>query len=275
MNETNLQKFSFATPEFARQPDFSLIVPCYCEEPFLRRNVLELVSILGLTRLNFEFVFVEDASPDGTRKVLSDLAPELERLGVSHKILFHEKNRGRGAAVKSGVRAASGKIAGFIDIDLENMPSAILPMYTRIRDGELDLVVGRRVKSYSDFNLLRRITHLGYKWLIHQVIALPVSDTETGLKLFDREKIFALLDRTRNDHWFWDTEVVLTAANAGLKVGEYPVIFLRDHQKQSTVKVFRDSYLYLRALAAYARAERRASRPPLRRPARPEVRSDA
>ncbi|MGZ3695295.1 MAG: glycosyltransferase family 2 protein, partial [Bdellovibrionota bacterium] len=244
---------SFHTPEFLRNPEFSLLIPCYCEEPFLRANVLRLVELLSVGRFQFELVFVEDESPDGTLRVLKDLVVELTHRRVSHCVIAHEKNRGRGAAVKTGIRAAKGKVAGFIDIDLENSPEAIFPMYGLIENRELDLVVGTRVQFGPDLRPMRRLTHLVYKWLVHKIVSLPVTDTETGLKLFRRDSIATLLELTENDHWFWDTEVVLVAHACGLKVGEYPVLFYRDATKQSTVRIFRDSLLYLKALLEYRR----------------------
>lgn len=234
-----------------RAPDFSLIIPCYCEEPFLRKNTLELVNLLQLAHFSSELVFVEDGSSDGTAEVLRSLSAELDGQGVPHQVVWHERNWGRGAAVKSGVRQARGTVAGFIDIDLENLPDAILPMYGLVSSGELDLVVGRRITTGKDLRPLRRITHLAYRWLIHLVASPPVSDTETGLKIFSREKILPLLPLTPNDHWFWDTEIVLKSVERGLKIGEHPVIFLRNTEKASTVKVVRDSLEYLVALCKY------------------------
>lgn len=244
---------SYSSPDFARDPAFSLIIPCYREEGFLRANVLRLAALLGVGRFPFEFVFVEDKSPDQTMRVLTELAAELKLRGISHTVIAHERNQGRGAAVKNGIRAAKGRIAGFIDIDLENSPDAIFPMYSRIENRELDLVVGARVTYGADLRPLRRLTHLAYKWLVHAIVRLPVSDTETGLKLFRRDSIASIIELTENDHWFWDTEVVLVAHACGLKVGEHPVLFFRDATKQSTVRIVRDSYLYLKALMEYRR----------------------
>lgn len=244
---------SFHQTDFLENPEFSLIIPCYCEEGFLRTNVLRLVDLLSVGRFHFELVFVEDKSPDRTLPILLDLAEELRQRGISHLVLAHEKNRGRGAAVKTGIRNAKGRVAGFIDIDLENSPDAIFPMYGLVESREFDLVVGARIQFGPDLRPLRRLTHLVYKWLIHRLVSLPVSDTETGLKLFRRETIAPLLPLTANDHWFWDTEVVLVAHANGLKVGEHAVLFYRDETKPSTVRIVRDSLLYLRALWDYRR----------------------
>lgn len=236
--------------------DFSLIIPCYCEEPFLRNHVLQLVNLFQLTKLNYEFVFVEDCSPDGTRSVLTALSRELGSLQIPHQTIYHEVNQGRGAAVKTGIRAAKGQISGFIDIDLENLPDAIFPMYLTVLSGEADLVVGKRIKTGSDLRPLRRVTHLVYKWMVQTLISLPASDTETGLKVFHTEKIRQILPHTPNNHWFWDTQVVLEADRQGLKIAEHPVIFVRDSGKASTVRVIRDSYLYIKALWGHLAATR-------------------
>ena len=235
----------------ARSPDFSLIIPCYCEAPYLNKNIVYLSDLLRSHGLHYELIFVEDFSPDSTKTELLKLVPELEAKKISYKILLHERNLGRGRSVSDGILAAAGEVCGFIDIDLENDPAAIFPMYSMIARGDCDVVVGARFLIGGDPSRLRRILHLGYRILIHSIVPLPISDTETGLKLFRREKILGVVPLVKDNHWFWDTEIVLRAAAAGLRIAEYPVAFTRDRSKKSTVRVFRDSFKYLLAIAKY------------------------
>src|SRR5262245_20716836 len=95
--------------------DLSLVVPCYDEAGHLRQSVAEVVEVLEQTPWTWEIVFVDDASRDDTQAVIRELCAGDRRL----RALFHEHNRGRGAAFKTGFRAATGRITGFIDIDLE------------------------------------------------------------------------------------------------------------------------------------------------------------
>jgi glycosyltransferase involved in cell wall biosynthesis len=95
--------------------DLSLVLPCYDEAAHLRRSVAEIVDVLEQTRSSWEIVFVDDVSRDDTRAVIGELCAADPRL----RAVFHERNRGRGAAFKTGFRAASGRTTGFIDVDLE------------------------------------------------------------------------------------------------------------------------------------------------------------
>src|SRR5262245_55435770 len=102
--------------------DLSLVIPCYNEAPHLRESVAALCEVLDATRLEYEVVFVDDGSVDGTR----DLIRELGASTPHCRFIFHEHNRGRGGAFKTGFEATSGRVTGFIDIDLE-VPAHYVP----------------------------------------------------------------------------------------------------------------------------------------------------
>jgi hypothetical protein len=85
------------------------------------------------------------------------------------------------------------------------------------------------------------------------VLGHSLADTETGCKLFAREKVLPLLDLVEDPHWFWDTEIMVQAWLAGLRIHEEPSIFIRRPEKPSTVKLARDVRSYLRNLGRLRR----------------------
>src|SRR5262249_21384302 len=95
--------------------DLSLVIPCYNEGEHLRTSVQTLIEVLDQTRLDYEVVFVDDASQDDTRAQIEDICGRYGRC----RFVFHERNRGRGGAFKTGFAASTGRVTGFIDIDLE------------------------------------------------------------------------------------------------------------------------------------------------------------
>ena len=233
--------------------DFSLIVACYKDAPHLLRNVKILNDYLSTTKIRYEFVFVEDASPDNTADEVRKCVGWLQSEKVSVTAIYHERNTGRGRAVTDGIRVATGDIVGYIDIDLEHLMDGLIPMIREIQRGEADVVVGRRALGNPMEKPIRVISSYVYRWIVHAFIPLPVADTECGLKVFHREKILPVLEVAQDPHWFWDTEIVHRAWRMGLKVSERWIVFVEDRKKASTVRLWHDTLAYLKAIRDYRR----------------------
>lgn len=237
--------------------DFSLVLACYCEVPHLQGNVRALEKYLSSTTFSYEIIFVEDASPDSTLAEVLKSADFLRSRGIPHTVLGHTRNCGRGRTVQDGFRVAQGEIVGYIDIDLEHPMDALLPMLLRLKSGEVDALVAHRVSYKKLINPIRTWLSNGYRALVHSVLDLPVSDTEAGLKLFNRQKLLPVLDFIEDEAWFWDTEIVHKASMHGLKFSEHTIVFKRNISKKSTVRVVRDTFVYLKTLSSYLIAQRR------------------
>ena len=233
--------------------DLSLIICCYNEAEILEENFRRVVAYLDRLKLSCELIIVEDCSQDDTPNIIRRLVEERPDLPV--KTIFHKKNIGRGGAVKTGLLASRGKVAGFIDIDLEVPEWYILPCVLPILEGDFNVVTGYRTyKLHFNFFLLSRhmLSH-GYRWLLRLLLKTRLKDTETGYKFFHREKILPVLKITQSNHWFWDTEIMLLSEHNGLKIKEIPCLFIRNANKTSTVKVYRDSLKYLIEVVRYKR----------------------
>lgn len=232
--------------------DLSLVIACYNEEPHLRDSVREIVQVLARAQYTYELIFVEDCSPDGTRRVLSELTAELH---ASHPqlpvtVILHDHNRGRGATVRDGMRAARGRVMGFIDIDLE-VHCRYIPDMVRAIDNGFDVATGFRVYHVDGTNLARHFMSVGYRAMMRRATHTSLKDTETGYKFFHRERCQSIVDATLTDGWFWDTEVMVLCERAGLRITEIPVAFVRRLDKESTVRVLPDTVEYLRRLREF------------------------
>jgi glycosyltransferase involved in cell wall biosynthesis len=228
--------------------DVSLIFPCYCEAPHLERNVERVIALADTAGWSYEIILVEDKSPDDTADIVKRLADKHAVV----KPVFHTHNRGRGAAVMTGVDAAKGSVLGFFDIDLEVAPEYMLPCVSEVRDGG-NLVVGARHYAAAK-TPLRTILSRSYRSLAYAVLGIPTSvDSESGYKFFDRDSIRKLAPTFEHTGWFWDTEIVYRYLKAGYDVRTVPCEFVRDPTKRSTVRIVRDSVDYARALRAFAR----------------------
>jgi len=218
------------------KPMISLIVPCYREEGHLRASYERVTEILDSSRYPYEIIFVDDVSPDRTRDVIAEIVAGDPRT----RAIYHEKNTGRGGAVKTGVDASRGEIVGFVDIDLEVDACYIPSMALEIERGA-DVAYGYRFYNLRYDTAFRWITTKGYVRLTALLLGQPPRDTESGYKFFRKSRILPVLARCKNQHWFWDTEIITRAALAGLVIHSRPVLFVRRNDKASTVKLVSDT----------------------------------
>lgn len=235
--------------------DLSLIITCYNEEPHLKESFDVLKKFLIQTKWNYEFIFVDDFSQDRTRSVIEKILQENRDFKI--KTVFREKNEGRGQSVTDGLKAASGKIIGFLDIDLEVGAHYIFPAVSLIQTGQFDFVMAHRIYKFSFQSIIRTILSRGYNFLMRHLLGLPFRDTEAGFKFFSKEKILPILDLVENKRWFWDTEIVAHAYEGGLKISLLPVLFIRNRNKKTTVKLVRDSFDYFMNLLRFRRKFKR------------------
>ena len=231
-------------------PWLSVVVACYNEEEVLEESFRELLGVLQDFNRPFEIVFVDDVSRDRTRQILQEIVaghPE-----VPLKLILHDVNRGRGATVTDGFRAARGEIVGYLDIDLE-VHARYIPSLVRAIEKGADVATVRRIYAFQLRSLDRYFMSRGYSYLVRKLLATPLEDTETGYKFFRREPLLPVLDEIRDPGWFWDTEFMIRAARRGLRIEEVPGAYVRRYDKTSTVSGLRDSLRYFGKLLAFRR----------------------
>jgi glycosyltransferase involved in cell wall biosynthesis len=241
-------------------PYMSLVLACYNEAEHLEASFAEIRKTLEQTTWPFEVIFVDDQSRDRTPELLQAIVARHPDLDL--RLILHQQNRGRGATVSEGFRAARGRIAGYIDIDLE-VHCRYIPALARAIEEGADIATVRRIYALQVLALDRYLMSRGYSWLVRRLLGLPFHDTETGYKLFRRETVLPLLDEIEDGGWFWDTEFMARAARRGLRVVEIPGAYIRRADKTSTVKGLRDSLRYFRQLLRFRRALKTADPAPL------------
>lgn len=228
----------------------SLVLACYRDAPHLHAHAWKLIRLLEGNDLPFELIFVNDGCLDDGPE-LARFEASAREAGVPLRVLTHEKNKGRGAALRTGFLAARGEICAFIDIDLEPDPGALIPAIGLVQAGA-DVVVGRRIFRQENFLLKRYVLHYGHRFLVRLLLNLKARDPHAGLKAFRRIPLLRLLSLTRDERWFWDTEILGNAQLVELRIEEVPVAYCTRADKQSTVKFGTDTLKELTALVLFA-----------------------
>ena len=238
-------------------PAVSVVLACYNEERILDRSFAEILETLEGMGRPFEIVIVDDVSRDRTREVIQSILAG--NPGVDVRVILHEANRGRGATVTDGFRAARGGIVGYLDVDLE-VHSRYIPSLVKAIEKGADVATVRRIYAFQARSLDRYFMSRGYSLLVRRLLDVDLHDTETGYKFFRRETLLPVLDEIQDPGWFWDTEFMVRAARRGLRIEEIPGAYIRRFDKLSTVRGIRDSLRYFGQLLAF-RAQLRRSRP--------------
>ncbi len=225
--------------------DVSLVIACYNDGPHLEVSLSEIENTLNQTHYTYEFIIIDDCSPDGSAKIAQLCAEQRPHA----RCVLHERNQGRGATVCEGLKMAQGKYIGFLDIDLEVHCRYIPSMIWALEEG-YDAATAYRVYEiqWNADTFFRHVLSVTYRRLVKWMLDLSYKDTETGFKFFRRERVVPILEQCQSPGWFWDTEIMALCHAYGLQVKEIPALFLRRWDKKSTVRPVRDSLIYLREL---------------------------
>ncbi|MBM9575939.1 glycosyltransferase family 2 protein [Leptospira sp. 201903070] len=163
----------------------SIVIPCYNEKNTIR-NILETVKKVPIK--NKEIIIVDDCSKDGTRDLLQT-APFKK---LADQILFHEVNQGKGAALRTGFKAATGDIVIVQDADLEYDPFEIPEVIDPIYKGKADVVFGSRFLGGRPHRVVyywHRLGNMVLTTLSNMFTNINLTDMETCYKAFRREII--------------------------------------------------------------------------------------
>lgn len=216
----------------------SVVIPVYNEAGCLAAHVDALRPVLQeLSPEGWEVVLVDDGSADGTGAEIARLAAADPRV----RGLAHERNRGKGAAVRTGVLATRGDAVLFCDADMSTPPGTLREFLAALRDGS-QVVIGNRKSRAARIERwqppLRVWLGLGFTRLANLLTGLRVSDYTCGFKLFAGEAGRDVFRATQTPGWSFDVEVLARAARAGLAVREIPVTWR--HVDDTRVRIARD-----------------------------------
>jgi len=206
-----------------RAVEVSVVLPAYNEEATIENTVETTLDTLGefLPAGTFEVIVAEDGCDDRTPDIADRMAEEDDR--VRH---FHSDERlGRGGALNRAFEAAEGETLVYFDTDLATDMKHLEELVESVRSGEYDFATGSRWMPGEEAErpARRDVASRGFNGLTRLFLGSDLRDHQCGFKAFDRDALFDVLDDVGDDHWFWDTEVLVRAQRRGYDVREFAV----------------------------------------------------
>jgi dolichyl-phosphate beta-glucosyltransferase len=212
----------------------SLVIPAYNEERRLPTSLRLVDEYLADRPFACELVLVDDGSTDATPTIAAGFRPRSENERA--RVLTHEMNRGKGAAIRTGCLAAEGRFVIFTDADLPVPPLEISRILTALEAGA-DVAAGSRVAAVGrDAQpFYRRVASHLFSFVRRRLAVSDIRDTQCGLKGFRREAARRLFGAQRLSGWAFDVEILYLAQRFSLRVVQVPIE--ARHVADSTVRV--------------------------------------
>ncbi len=216
-----------------RSPDplLSIVIPAFNEVDRLEPTLRRVIEYCRAEKPAWEILVVDDGSTDGTVALARRIGLEAPEL----RVIELGGNRGKGAAVRAGMRAAAGRRVLFSDADLAT-PIEELAKRERALDGGHDIAIASRAAPGADIRVrqhpLRELMGRSFNLMVRTVAVGGFRDTQCGFKLFTREAAHDLFARAAVDGFAFDVEV-LWLARARYRIAEVPVVWR--HVEESKV----------------------------------------
>ncbi len=198
----------------------SIVIPVYNEKATLAA-LLRAVEGVALPGMEKEIIIVDDGSQDGTREML-------ERLSGAYNILYQDKNRGKGAALRRGFAKASGGIILIQDADLEYDPAEYLNLLSPILNGRAEVVYGSRFVTHHPRRVLYFYHYLANKLLTfisNLFSGINLTDVEVGYKVFKREALMEILPHLTAKRFGIELELTAEAARHKFRIYEVGISY--------------------------------------------------
>ncbi|MFI6263390.1 glycosyltransferase [Micromonospora sp. NPDC051006] len=227
-----------------------VVIPVHDEQTDLGPCVRRLHAHLSAhVPYPFQITIADNASTDATLAVAEALAAELPSVRV-----LHLNAKGRGRALRTAWSASAAPVLAYMDVDLSTDLAALLPLVAPLISGHSDLAIGTRLARTSRVvrGAKREVISRAYNLLLRGTLAVRFSDAQCGFKAIRADVARGLLPLVRDTGWFFDTELLVLAQRAGLRIHEVPVDWVDD--PDSRVDIVATAYADLRGIGRLGRA---------------------
>ncbi len=218
----------------------SVIMPVYNEV----KTVEDIIERVLSVPVVYELIIVDDFSTDGTAGLLRNLSRDRV------KVFFHEKNMGKGAAVRTGLRNVSGNAAVIQDADLEYDPRDYAELIAPIREGAADVVFGSRFRGdHSGFHPLYKFGNQLLTFIANALYGSSLTDMETCYKMF-RTSVLSGME-LKADRFDFEPEITAKLIKKGTKIAEVPVSYRSRGFKEGKKITWKDGFAAVWTLVKY------------------------
>ena len=224
----------------------SIVIPCYNEKETIKK-IVDNVNNVKLS-LSKEIILVDDYSADGTREIIKGFEKDYQNL----KIIYNEKNRGKGFSLRRGFSKSTGDIIIIQDADLEYDPSEYSLLITPILNGQADVVFGSRFIGYQPYRFYFFSHFVGNKILTF------LSNIFTGLKITDMETCYKVLTgeilkkiELKEERFGFEPEVTARIARLRCRVNEVGITYRSRNYKQGKKITWKDGVRALYIILKY------------------------
>jgi glycosyltransferase involved in cell wall biosynthesis len=218
----------------------SIVLPAYNEARRIRNAVETVIQCMDKTGYEYEIIIAEDGSTDGTDRIALELASKYNNV----KHLHSDERLGRGKALVNAFQHAEGDVLIYLDVDLSTDMNHLRELIDSIAVEGYDFATGSRLVkgSCTERPFKRDFASKGYNFLVRFLLKSKLYDHQCGFKAFRKAALMDVVKYVKDNHWFWDTEVLVLAQRFGYKVKEFPV---RWKQGRDTKVRFGRDILYM------------------------------
>jgi len=231
----------------------SIIMPSYNLGETITTNILKVRRVMDESGFEYELIVVDDGSNDNTY----ENAKSLEDYNI--RVYRHEKNRGKGAAILTGIDHAMGDIIVFFDADLDIDPRQIPYMIKYLEQHRVDGVITSKYLSNTriEQTLARKFFSKGFNILVKAMFGLDYKDTQTGAKAFRRRVLDTIRKCFISRGYAFDVELLYLATRKNYRVDEVPSPYGINHTSRVTFDKLVNMFAELLRLFIYYRVLRR------------------
>jgi len=213
--------------------DLSIVIPAFGESKKIGRDVEAASAFLAANHFTGEIIVVDDGSKDGTSDAAKKAGVNLPT-DVSVKVIRYEPHRGKGYAVRAGMKETSGEYVMFADSGCCVPYGNVLLGLEMLKNASCDIAHGSRKLLESDIQQdqrwHRRICARLFKWLINKIVTMPpgITDSQCGFKVYRGDIARKLYGQCISDGFMFDVEIILRAHKEGCRIEEFPIEWVCD-----------------------------------------------